>query len=84
MQTKIKGKPRGVDELLSGGRSQSPKSVNRFMDSTLSQRLSAIPKERASTVLSSIDGDDSKGGYDIRAGMINIQNMTHDRTPDRS
>jgi len=41
------------------GGSFMQRSVNRCMDSTLSQRLSAIPKERASTVLSSID-DSSK------------------------
>ena len=42
-----------MDEVLADGEKRSQRSIHRMDDSTLSRRLSQIPKERAATVLSS-------------------------------
>ena len=55
------GKPdKFVDMLLEGdGEKRSQRSFNRLDDSTLSHRLSHIPKDRAATMLSSsVEGAD--------------------------
>ena len=50
-------KPKALEDLDNSD-ARSMRSIRKIDDSTLSQRLSYIPKERASTVLSSLD--DSK------------------------
>lgn len=49
---------RGLGKKDNGG-IDSPRDLERFMDSTLSQRLSAIPKDQDSTVLTSVSVDHS-------------------------
>ena len=90
------GKPNKYEEMLMGDKEVlSQRSIHRMDDSTLSRRLSQIPKERAATVLSSsAEGGPSRnhnqennkngivvgGGSQSPTNLISVLNMQGKRS----